>query len=114
MNWLFEVFCKVSIFVNHRFNKSYKTILASHVAHLVKNPCAMQETWVQFLGWEDPLEKGTATHSSIPAWRIPCGRKELDMTEQLSLSLLQKANFKITLHLSPAIPTPSNLALENN
>ena len=87
MNWLFEVFCKVSIFVNHRFNKSYKTILASHVAHLVKNPCAMQETWVQSLGWEDPLEKGTATHSSIPGWRIPCGRKELDMTEQLSLSL---------------------------
>ena len=31
----------------------------------------MQETWVQFLGWEDPLEKGTATHSSILAWRIP-------------------------------------------
>ena len=36
------------------------------------------------------------------------------MTERLSLSLLQKANFKITLHLSPAIPMPSNLALENN
>ena len=36
------------------------------------------------------------------------------MTVQLSLSLLQTANFKITLHLSPAIPTPSNLALENN
>ena len=32
---------------------------------------AMQETWVRFLGWEDPLEKGRATHSSIPAWRIP-------------------------------------------
>ena len=31
----------------------------------------MQETWVQFLGWEDPLEKGIATHSSILAWRIP-------------------------------------------
>ena len=31
----------------------------------------MQETWVRFLGWEDPLEKGTATHSSILAWRIP-------------------------------------------
>ena len=31
----------------------------------------MQETWVQSLGWEDPLEKGIATHSSIPAWSIP-------------------------------------------
>ena len=38
------------------------------------------------LGWEDPLEKGKATHSSILAWRIPWGRKELDATEQLSLS----------------------------
>ena len=44
---------------------------ASLVAQLVKNPPAMQETWVQSLGWEDPLEKGKATHSSILAWRIP-------------------------------------------
>ena len=36
------------------------------VAQLVKNPPAMGDTWVQSLGWEDPLEKGTATHSSIP------------------------------------------------
>ena len=43
---------------------------ASLVAQLVKNPPAMRETWVQFLGWEDPLEKGMATHSSILAWRI--------------------------------------------
>ena len=43
----------------------------SLVAQLVKNPLAMQETWVQSLGWEDPLEKGKATHSSILAWRIP-------------------------------------------
>ena len=41
------------------------------VAQLVKNPPAMWETWVLFLGWEDPLEKGKATHSSILAWRIP-------------------------------------------
>ena len=41
------------------------------VAQLVKNPPAMWETWVPSLGWEDPLEKGTATHSSILAWRIP-------------------------------------------
>ena len=44
---------------------------ASLVTQLVNNPPAMQETWVQSLGWEDPLEKGKATHSSILAWRIP-------------------------------------------
>ena len=41
------------------------------VVQLVKNPPAMQETWVRSLGWEDPLEEGTATHSNILAWRIP-------------------------------------------
>ena len=40
------------------------------MAQMVKNPPAMQETWVQSLVWEDPLEKGMATHSSILAWRI--------------------------------------------
>ena len=44
---------------------------ASLVAQLVKNLPAMQETWVRSLGWEDPLEKEKATHSSILAWRIP-------------------------------------------
>ena len=44
---------------------------ASLVAQLVKNPSAMWETWVRSLGWEDPLEKGKATHFSILAWRIP-------------------------------------------
>ena len=44
---------------------------ASLIAQLVKNPPAMRETWVRSLGWEDPLEKGKATHSSILAWRIP-------------------------------------------
>ena len=44
---------------------------ASMVAQLVKNPSVMQESWVWSLGWEDPLEKGKATHSSILAWRIP-------------------------------------------
>ena len=43
---------------------------ASLVAQLVKNPSAMWETWDQSLGWEDPLEKGMTTHSSILAWRI--------------------------------------------
>ena len=46
-------------------------LYSSLVAQLVKNLPAMQETWVRSLGWEDPLEKGMATHSNILAWRIP-------------------------------------------
>ena len=44
---------------------------ASLVAQIVKNPPAKQETWVQSLGWGDPLENRKATHSSILVWRIP-------------------------------------------
>ena len=44
---------------------------ASLVTQLVKNPLATWETWVRSLGWDDPLEKGKTTHSSILAWRIP-------------------------------------------
>ena len=47
---------------------------ASLVTQTIKNSPAMQETWVQSLGWEDPLEEGMATHSSILAWRIPMDR----------------------------------------
>ena len=46
-------------------------IKVSLVAQMVQNWLAIQETWVQSLGWEDPLKKGMATHSSIIAWRIP-------------------------------------------
>ena len=65
---------------------------ASPVAQLVKNLPAMWKTWLQSLGWEDPLEKGKATYSSILAWRIPwtvCpwSCKESDTTEGLSTSL---------------------------
>ena len=56
-----------------------EVIRASLIAQLVKNFPAMQETRVQFLGWEDPLEKEMATHSSILAWEIPC--KGLRMEE---------------------------------
>ena len=56
---------------------------ASLAAHLVKNPPAIQETWVQSLRWEVLLEKEKAIHSSILAWRIPCpwGHKESGTTE---------------------------------
>ena len=47
------------------------TTRASLVAQMVKHLPAMQETWVRSLGWEDPLEKEMATHSSVLAWRIP-------------------------------------------
>ena len=45
--------------------------MPSLIAQSVKNLPAMQETWVRFLGWEDPLEKETAIHSCILAWKIP-------------------------------------------
>ena len=68
---------------------------ASLVTQTVKNSPAMWETCVQSLGWEDPLEEGMATHSSILAWKIPMdrfawqaivrrGHKELDMNEGLT------------------------------
>ena len=47
------------------------TLDSSLVAQLVKNPPAMQETWVRSLGWEDPPEEGMATHSRVLAWRTP-------------------------------------------
>ena len=53
------------------FDKQLGFLGASLMAQMVKNPPAMWETWVLSLGWEDPLEKEMATHSSILAWRIP-------------------------------------------
>ena len=61
------------------------------MAQLVKNPPAMWETLVRSLGWEDPLEKETATHSGILAWTVPWtlwGHKESDTTERHSVSVL--------------------------
>ena len=77
---------------------------AALVAQLVKNSPAMQETWVRSLGWEDPLQKGTATHLSILAWRIPwtvksMGCKESDTTEGLSLSHLIPTSYHIAVLL---------------
>ena len=93
---------------------------ASLVAQMVKES-ARQETWVQFLGWEDPLEEGMATHSSILAWRIPWteepggpqsrGCKESDMTEATKhstahdcicvKSCLDHSSFLFTLSRAP-------------
>ena len=54
---------------------------------MVENPPAMRETWVRSLGWEDPLEKGTATHSSILAWRIPWTEEPVRLQSIGSLSV---------------------------
>ena len=54
--------------------------VASLVAQMVKNPPVMQETHLQSLGWEDILEKGMDTNSSILAWRIPMDREALQIT----------------------------------
>ena len=51
--------------------KKILSLMGSLGAQLVKNPPALRETWVRSLGWDYPLEKGKATHSSILAWRIP-------------------------------------------
>ena len=58
----------------------YACIWASLVAQMVKNPPAMLETPVRFLSWEDPLEEGMATHSSILAWKIPIDRGAWQVT----------------------------------
>ena len=90
-------------------NKPKKSILkcivfieqrVSRVAQMVKNPPAIWEIWIWSLGWEDFLEEGMTTHSTIPAWRIPMdkrslagysqwGCKELDRTEQLTTNIEQ-------------------------
>ena len=83
----------------------------SLVAQLLKNPSAIQETWVQFLGWEDPLENGKATDSSVLAWRIPwtvqykVGKIELIMkffesSKMIHLNLFTPSNafFHLFIH----------------
>ena len=75
--------------------RPFRLIWASLVAQLVKNLPTVRETWVRSLGWEDHLEKGKATHSSILAWRIPWTVQSVGVaksrteTQQLSLSVAQ-------------------------
>ena len=73
--------------------------MVSLMAQIINNLLSMQETCVRSLGWEDSLEEGMATHSSILAWRITwteepgglqsMGPKESDMTERITLSQFQ-------------------------
>ena len=89
-------FCsKIAVIEPSILTCAFLKLWASQVAQMVRNPPAVQETWVRSLGQEDPLEKGMVTHSSILAWRIPwteepgelyspLGCIELDTTEWLS------------------------------
>ena len=72
---------------------------ASLVAQMVKNLSAMQENWVQLLGWEDPLEKGMATHSSILAWRISWTEEPGIIQTMESQSYTQLSDFYIYAHI---------------
>ena len=65
------LFNRASLIAHGILNTGLQYSWASLVPQMVKNLPAVQETWVRSLGWEDPLEKGKATHSSILAWRIP-------------------------------------------
>ena len=80
------------------------SIRASLEAQMVKNLPGKQKTWVRFLGWEDPLEKGMATHSSILAWSYSSwGRKESDMTEWLTHTYTHKNRIRKKLKTSGSI-----------
>ena len=89
-------------FQANQTNQCHKAILctrASLVAQLVKNPPAMWETWVRSLGWEDPLEKGKATHSSILGWRIPWTLQPMGSQSQTRLSDFHFTHCKNWHHL---------------
>ena len=78
-----------------------RTFTVFLVAQLVKNPPAMWETWILSLSWEDPLEKGKATHSSILAWRFPwtvwsMGLKNVRATFTFTVNLQCCVSFKYT------------------
>ena len=94
----------------------------SLVAQMVKNPPAMQETWVGSLGWEDPLEEGMATHSSILAWRVPWteepGGLQSIVSQRVRHDCMTKDSTAHTLpysvHLHNFLPRITNSYLDNH
>ena len=99
-----------------------KNIRASLIAQLVKNPPAMQETLVEFLGWEGPLEEGMATHSRFLAWRIPwteepgglqsMGSQRLsDTTERLSTAQMKNIQEHVEISQSSVWDSSKRSAL---
>ena len=106
--------CALDIFTPF-YLPPYSTPSASLVDQTVKNLPALREIWVLSLGWEDPLEEGMATHSSILAWRIPKDRgacwatvhgvaKESDMAKQAHKKLHN--NGQISALFIPSHPSP--------
>ena len=88
---------------------------ASLMAQMVKNPPPMQETWVPSLSWEDPLEKGKATYSSILAWRIPWAKEPAWLQSMGSQRVRHHwATFTFSLScltLEKGMATPSSILL---
>ena len=72
---------------------------ASLMAQMVKNLPALQETWVRSLGWEDPLEEGTATRSSILAWRISW-TEEPERLQSMKSQRVRHTTEQLTLHIA--------------
>ena len=107
------------------FWQGVSQVWASSVAQLVKKPPPMRETWLRSQGWEDPLEKGKAIHSSTLAWRIPwlhspCGLQRAGHDWEISLSLflqvcvLSEAHRGWTVFLgSTTLPTISTWSLDS-
>ena len=81
------------------------------MAQLVKNLPAVRETWVQSPDWEDTVEEGAASHSSILAWRIPWTRKESDTTEQLSLPSFSETAVRKSIWIGDLIAASRSLSL---
>ena len=73
---------------------------ASLVAQMVKNLPAMWETWALSVGWEDPLEKGKATHSSILAWKIPWTVQSMGYLRDMTATFTSLLQYIMELNLS--------------
>ena len=91
--------CLSSALFVSRFS-SYKNVIhiglgSNLVVQTVKNPPALQETWVRFLGWEGPPETGMPTHSSILAWRTPCTEEPGGLQSMGSLGCSPKSQIQL-------------------
>ena len=85
----------------------------SLIAQLVKNPRAMQETWVRSLGWEDPLEEGMAIHCNILVWRILMGRGAWWATGHGLQSQTQLSTAKMYLSRTGIVKESPNLSYKD-
>ena len=110
--------CKVVLSLIHSTMLFFNFLLwdrVSLVAQVVKNLPAMQETWVQSLDWEDPLDKGKATHSSILAWKIPWTISVQFSSVQFSRSVMSNSLRPHGLqHARPPCPSPTSGAYSNS